>query len=403
MKFKYQARTKEGELQLGFVEAAGRDAAVNILASHDLFILSIEGAEKLHWYDRIGSYFGGVKRKDMVVFTRQLATLLEARLALKDALRTLHDQTGHPVLKEAVFQIMQDIDAGLSFSQALERQSTVFSEFFVNMVRTAEVTGNLDEVVGFLADYTEKDSVLVGKARSAMIYPSLVVALFLVVAIVLVTSVFPQLGPVFENADVKLPFVSRALIGAGKFIGTWWPAIAIFIFTLALMALDYFRTEEGRAVWDDLKIRLPVVSKVYMPILIARLSNTSAILLKGGVPVAQAIEIVGNSVDNVLYRDIFRELSDSVRQGVPLSQAIAKYPDYFPPLVSQMLAVGESTGRLDQIFTRLSTFYGREADSLVNNLVDLIQPVLMIVIGLMVGLMFASILLPLFQLTSSIR
>lgn len=390
-------------MQVGYVEAAGREAAVGILTSHDLYILSIESAETVHWYDRLGSYFQGVKRKEMVIFTRQLATLLEAHLALKDALRTLREQTTHTVLREAIFNMIEDIDAGLSFSQALERQNTVFSDFFVSMVRTAEVTGNLEQVMGFLADYTEKDAVLVSKARSAMTYPAIVIVLFVVVAIIMITSVFPQLKPIFEGSNVELPFLTRVLLGTGDFFAKWWSVVTLVVFSLVAMALDYIRTPEGRAIWDDVKIRLPVVNKVYVPVLMARFSNTSGVLLKGGVPVAQAVEIVSTSVDNVLYRDILREASDAVRQGETLSQAIGRYPDFFPPLVSQMLAVGESTGRLDDIFFRLSSFYGREADSLVNNLVDLIQPVLMIGIGLLVGLMFASILLPLYQLTSTIQ
>lgn len=403
MKFKYQARTKDGEMQVGYVEAGTKEAAINILSGHELFILSVESAEKIRWYDRLGSYFGGVKRKDMVIFTRQLATLLEARLPLKEALRTLYEQTSQPILREAVYQIIEDIDAGLSLSQAMERQGKVFSQFFVSMIQTAEVTGNLDEVVGFLADYTEKDSVLITKARSALIYPGIIIGLFGVVAMIMVTSVFPQLGPVFEQSDVKLPAVSRILINSGNFISNWWPVLILLLFTFVIMALDYFRTEEGRAFWDDLKIRLPLLGKIYLPITIARVSNTASILLKGGVPVAQALEIVSNAVDNVLYRDFLREVSDAVRQGETISQSMAKYPDYFPPLVSQMLAVGESTGRLDQIFTRLSTFYSREADNVINNIVDLIQPILMIGIGIMVALLFASILLPLYQLTSSFR
>ncbi len=403
MKFKYQARTKGGEMQVGYVEAGSKEAAINILSGHELFLLSLESSEKIRWFDRLGSYFGGVKRKDMVIFTRQLAALLEASIPPKESLRTLYEQTSHPILREAVFQVIEDIDAGLSLSQAMERQGTVFSGFFVSMIRTAEVIGNLDEVVGFLADYTEKDSVLITKARSALIYPGIVIGLFGVVAMIMVTTVFPQLGPVFEQSNVKLPAISRFLINSGNFISTWWPVLIFLFFALVIMALDYFRTEEGRAFWDDLKIRLPLLGKIYLPITIARVANTASILLKGGVPVAQALEIVSNAVGNVLYRDFLREVSDAVRQGGTISQSMAKYPDYFPPLVSQMLAVGESTGRLDQIFTRLSTFYSREADNVINNIVDLIQPILMIGIGIMVALLFASILLPLYQLTSSFR
>lgn len=401
MKFKYQAKTKTGELQVGFVDAVSKDSAVSILTSHELFILSLESADKRRWYEGLTSYFDRVKRKDMVVFTRQLATLLEARLPLNSALKTLYEQTNQPTLKEAVYQINEDIDAGLSFSQALDHQGEIFSPFFISMVRSAEVTGNLNEVTGFLADYVEKEDVLITKARSAMIYPGIVIGLFATVAVVLVTVVFPQLKPVFEEGGVELPFLTSMLINSGDVIGRWWPLIALGLFVILVLILDYIKTPEGRAFWDEMKIRLPIVSKVHVPITITRFSNAAAILLKGGVPLAQSIEIVSQTIDNTLYQDLLRSVSEEVRQGVPLSEAIERYPDYFPPLVSQMLVVGESTGQLDKMFTRISVFYNREADNVINNIVDLIQPVLMIGVGLMVGLLFASVLLPIYKLTAT--
>jgi len=403
MKFRYQAKTKEGEPQVGFVEAGDREGAQAILTGHGLFILELEEAERVRWYDRIAAYFTRVRRKDMVIFTRQLATLLEARLPLNSALTTLREQTAKATLRDAVAQVAQDVDSGLSFSQALERQSGVFPSFFVSMIRSAEVTGNMDQVAGFLADYTEREAVLVDKARSALIYPAIVVILFIAVALIMVTVVFPQIRPVFESAGVALPAFSLALIGIGTFISRWWIVMLIVFVVLALMGIDYVRTPEGRAVVDDLKVRLPIVRRVYLPITVTRFANALAMLIRGGIPVAQAVEIVGETVDNVFYRDLLREVSQNIRQGQALSEAIARHPDYFPVLVSQMLVVGEQTGKLDQILMRVAAFYGRESDTIANNLVELIQPVLMVGIGVLVGLLFAAILLPLYQLTSSIQ
>ena len=401
MKYRYQAKTKTGEMQVGFVEAMNKDMAVNILTSHELFVTLLEPAEKKYWYEGITSYFEKVRRKDMVIFTRQLATLLEARLPLNTALKTLYEQTNQPILKEATYQIAEDIDAGSAFSQALERQGDLFSNFFVSMVRSAEVTGNLNEVMGFLADYIEKEDILITKARGALIYPGIVIGLFVAVSVILVTVVFPQLKPVFEQGGVELPFITKILINSGGIIGKWWPVLGLGAFLLFIVILDYVKSPEGQAFWDEMKIRLPIISKVHVPVTITRFSNAAAILLKGGVPLAQSVEIVSHTIDNVLYQDLLREVSEEVRQGIPLSEAIAKYPDYFPPLVSQMLVVGESTGQLDKMFNRISIFYGREADNVINNIVDLIQPILMIGIGLMVGLLFASVLLPIYKLTAT--
>ncbi|MEK7195201.1 MAG: type II secretion system F family protein [Patescibacteria group bacterium] len=403
MKFKYQARTKEGELQVGVVEAGSREAAANILAGHDLFVLSVESAEKPFWLEGIFSYFGRVKGKDMVVFVRQLATLLEARLPLNSALKTLYNQTGHTILREAVFQMAEDIDAGLSFSQAMERQGNVFPQFYIEMIKAAEITGNLNEIMGFLADYSEKESILMSKAKSAMVYPAIVIFLFLVVAFIMVSFVFPQIAPVFEQSDVQLPIYTRILLGSGTFLGKWWPALILGVFFLGVLALDWSRTPEGKSIIDDAKIKLPILNKIFLPVVMTRFSDATALLIHGGIPIAQALEVIGHMIGNVLYRDIFHDIAESVRRGETLSQSVAKYPDYFPPLVSQMMAVGERTGTIEQVMKRLAGFYSREADSVINNLVDLIQPVLMIGIGVLVAFMFASILIPLYSLTSTLR
>ncbi|MEN9342329.1 MAG: hypothetical protein RIQ54_585 [Candidatus Parcubacteria bacterium] len=403
MRFKYQAKNKEGELQVGFVEAVTKEAAASILSSHSLFILSIESNEKTHLYDRIASYFSGVGAKDLTVFSRQMATLLEARLPLSSVLKTLYEQTTHPSLKQAIGQVNDDVTAGLSLSQSLERQSDIFSGFFVSMIRSAEVIGNLEEVSGFLADYMEKEYALTIKARSALIYPAIVVFLFLAVAFIMITFVFPQIGPIFEQSGVALPFFTQVLIGSGVFLATWWPLFLILGLLVVIVGLDYFQSSEGRALWDDVKIKLPVVNRVYLPLTMARLCNVMSMLLRGGVPVNQALEISGQTINNVLYRDLFNDISEDVRQGRPLSASIARYPEYFPVLVSQMLVVGEATGQIDKMFSRLGKFYERESDSTISNVVDLIQPVLMIVIGLLVGILFASVLVPLYKLTSAIQ
>ncbi len=402
MKFKYKAKTKEGELQVGFVEAGSRDSALSVLGAHDLFTLSLESAEKPGFYDGLVSYFNRVRRKDMIIFTRQLATLLEARLPLSSALKTLYEQTKQPTLKEAVLQISEDIDAGLAFSQAMERQENIFPQFYIEMVQAAEITGNLNEVAGFLADYTEKEGILAGKVSSALVYPSLVLGLFVAVGFIMITFVFPQIGPVFTQSGVELPVYTRVLLNTGAFLAKWWFALILVLSVLFLLFLDYIRTPEGRAFLDDAKVKLPLVSKIYFPVVITRFSNAVAMLIHGGIPIAQSLEIISHMVGNVVYEEVMHEVAESVRRGELLSQSIAKYPEYFPPLVSQMVAVGETTGKLEQIFVRIANFYSREADNVANNLVDLIQPILIIGIGIMVAFLFASILVPLYNLTSGI-
>ena len=403
MKFKYQARTKQGESQVGFVEAASRDMAAQILSGHDLFVLSVEEAEKPNIFDRISSFFSRVKRKDMIVFSRQLATLLEAQLPLNNALTVLSQQTVNLTLKDAILQAKEDIDAGLSFSQALERQTNIFPSYYIEMIRAAEVTGNLGEVTNFLADYTQKEGELASKAASAMIYPAIVLALFVVVAFILITFVYPSLGSVFAQNNVSLPWYTQFLLNTGNFLNKWWPVVVVGVVVFGFILFDYIVTDEGKAIIDEMKIRLPLLKKVYLPLVMARFGNSAALLVHGGVPIAQSLEIISHMVGNTLYQDVIHDVADDVRKGVLLSESLSKYPNYFPDLVSQMVAVGETTGKTEEMFTRLSGIYTRDATELTNNLVDLIQPLLIISMGIMVGLLFASILIPIYNLTSNIH
>ena len=398
MKFKYSARTKTGEMQAGFIEAINKESAFNTLSGHNLFILSLEAEAKKGGLDEIFSFLNRVKKKDLVIFTRQFATLLEAEIPLSDALKTLYAQTKNAKLKETIFEISSDIDAGLSLSQALERHGKVFSEFYINLIRSAEVTGRVQESMIFLADYLEKDMALMGRIRNALIYPAFVILLFIAVVGILLVVVFPQLKPIFEDTGVELPFVTKILLGSGDFLISWWWAIAAILGVGGLALIDYLRTEEGKIVLDNFLIKLPLLGPLFQKLYVARFAQSAQVLIKGGIPVAQAIEISGHTVDSAVYREALKQVADGVRRGELLSQAIAGNTEVFPPLLSQMTAVGESTGRLDDMLDRIAIFYSREVDSTVGNLVELIQPAVMVAIGVMVGVLFAAVLLPIYDL-----
>lgn len=403
MKFRYQARTKEGELQVGFVEAGSYESAEKILTSHNLFILLLEEVEKPNFFTRLLNFFNRVKLKDLVIYYRQMAVLFESQLPLNRILETLYNQTSNSELKEATYQVLDDIQKGLSFSQAAEKQNHVFSEFAISMIRSGEVTGNLDKVISFLADYTEREFNLISKAKSASVYPAVIVGVFIIVSAIMVTMVFPQIKPIFEQSGVKLPFFANLLLGVSSILSDWWFVILIFLIILVVLAIDFPQTPDGKALLDELKIRLPLIRKVFLPITMSRFANASALLIKGGVPVAQAMEIVANTINNTIYQDLLFHISNEVKAGMNLSEAIMECGNYyFPELVSQMISVGEATGQLYKMLERIAKFYSHEADTVVSNLSELIQPVLIIGVGILVALLFASILVPLYNLTSVI-
>lgn len=401
MKLKYKARTKDGQLQVGFIEAVTRESAVNSLSAHNLFILSLESAEKKHWYENIFSFLDRVGAKDLMIFTRQFATLLSAKIPLVESLRTLERQTRQPVLKSTIFEITSDIDAGLSLSQSLEKYSNIFSPFYINLIRSAEITGRMEEATSYLADYLEKEVVLVGKVRNALIYPIVVVILFFIVAGIMATIILPNIEPIFVESGVDIPTFTKVILVIGKFLANWWWAVILVVIATIVFIMDYFRTAEGKAVLDELILRIPIFGSLLKRLYVARFAEAISILIKGGIPIAQTLEISSITVGSVVYRDLLHDVAESVRRGELVSQALSKNENFFPPLVAQMVAIGESTGRLEELLERISLFYTREVDTLLNNLVELIQPVLMLVIGVLVGGLFASILIPIYNLVKT--
>lgn len=400
MKFDYKARTKEGELQVGNVEASSRDTALNILLGHGLFVLSLAEEGEAKWYDRILNFFNRVKSDDLMVFTRQFSTLLASQVSLSDSLGSLYKQTTSPILKEAIYEIGNDINAGFALSQALEKHPNVFSEFYVNMVQSAEVTGRLGEVLDFLADYLEKQTLLRSKVKNAVTYPIFVLVLFGAVIVIVVTFVLPQITPIFKDANVQLPFYTQLMIGLGTFIADWWWALLIVVGIFALLLIDYFQSPEGKLVFDELSLRTPILGKMFQKLYIARFAESTRVLIKGGLTIPQAIEISSRTIGNRVYEDLLHSASEQIRKGKLLSKILEEIPE-FPPLVSQLVAIGESTGRLEDLLKKVNDFYTREVDGMVDNLVTLLQPALMVVIGIMVALLFASILIPLYNLTQS--
>jgi len=401
MKLRYKARTKEGELQVGYVEAISREIALNMLAEHDLYVLSLDEAKEGKWYERALNMLNRVRTKDMMIFARQFSALLSAEIPLGDALRTLQRQTKNVTLREILFEISSDIDAGLSLSQALEKHPTVFSPFFVNMIRSAEVTGRMEEAVSFLADYIEKQARLTSKVSSALIYPTFMIAAFVIATAVMLVVFIPSMRPLFEEAGIELPLFTRILIGTSELLADWWFAFVAGIGLIVFIIVDYLRTSEGRIVVDELSLRMPGVGHLLREMYVARLTESVSVLLKGGIPVAQAIEIAGQTIGSVVYRDVLHAVAEDVRRGELLSRSFENHQEFFPPMVSQMIAIGETTGRLDDLLKRVADFYMQEVDRLVNNLVELVQPILIIAIGGLVALLFVSMLKPIYQLVQS--
>lgn len=401
MKFKYQARNKEGELQVGFVESYSQAGAADILVSHGLYVLSLESAEKESLIDNILSVFKRVTLTDQMVFTRQFATLLEAKVSLGDSLKNLQKQTQSTMMQEVIREIAASIESGLSLSQALDRQSQVFSEFYISMVRSAEITGRLEEAVIYLANYLEKQKLWRSRIVNALIYPAILLVMFFGIVILMVTMVLPNIKPILTESGAALPWYTTAVLNGGDFFINWWWAMALVIVPIVMFISEYLRSAEGRVVLDEVLLRMPVFGKLFAKMYVARFAESLGILIQGGIPIAQALEITSRSIGSSVFKDILHEVSDRVRGGELLSTALGRYEFYFPSLVSQMIAIGETTGRLDELLGRVASFYTREVDDIMGRLGELIQPLVIAIIGIFVGFLFASILVPIYNLVKS--
>ncbi|MBI2587958.1 type II secretion system F family protein, partial [Candidatus Azambacteria bacterium] len=329
------------------------------------------------------------------------STLFGADVPLLLALQALRREQSHPRLRDALEEIASDVDGGMSFSKALTKHPDVFSPFFVNLVRSGEVSGKLQEVLSYLADYLEREYEITSKARGALIYPAFVLTGFLIVAIVMVVYVIPQLEGVLTETGQEFPLVTRVLLASSRFFRAFWWLLGILAAGGGYGLFRYLKTPTGRALWDRLKLRLPVLGPIARELYMARFAESLATLIVGGLPITEALGVSADVVGNEVYRGIIREAVTEVRRGETISSVLRRSPEV-PAMVAEMVAIGEQSGRIDAILRKIAAFYQRDVDRALSNLVALIEPVLIVGLGIGVGLLVAAVLLPIYNLTRGI-
>lgn len=401
MQFSYQARTPEGELRKGIVDAPTVDIAIASLQRKNLIVVSVHVAEeKRPLLARSITLFDRVKTRDVVILSRQLATLFQAKVPVVGSLKIIAEETTSALLKKELSAIQDDIQGGSSMSQAMARHPAVFSSFYVNMVRSGEESGKLDEVFSYLADYLERSYELIAKAQNAMIYPAFVLAAFFAVVTLMLVVVVPKLTEIIEETSQELPIFTRVLLAVSKVAQDFW-FIGLLILTIGgIAAWHYSQSNEGQMAFHRLQLSIPLIGGLYRKMYMSRIADNLQTLSSGGIPIIRCLEITADVVGNAVYRAIILDAIEGVKGGATISGAFARYND-IPPLMTQMIRIGEETGRLDQILKSLATFYRKEVDSLVDNLINLIEPILILVLGVVIGGMVAAILLPIYNIASS--
>lgn len=399
MNFTYQARNNKGETVTGTVVAQDQARAEKILADNGLLIIGLKQQQT----DILGSLnpFGHtVNNKELVLFSRQLSTLISARVPIIQALRILQDQITGKYLLFIVGDLISSVENGDSLSSAMAKHGKVFGTVYVSLVKSGEAAGSLDKSLVYLADQLEKDYELKSKVKGAMTYPVFVLGALAVVGVLMFKFVLPNLTSVLKEQGGELPPVSLALISFTDFFGKFWWMVLLGIASVILGGRYYIFTKSGRYQWDRLKIRAPIIGDIFQKIYLARFSRNLSTLVIGGIPIIKALQIVADIVNNVIYRDIILQTVEKISAGKSISEGLTGHRE-FPPIVTQMVKVGEQTAQLDEIMAKLANFYEKEVDTKVGTLTTLLEPIIMIILGIGVGVLVAGILMPIYNMAGT--
>ena len=397
MKFDYQARTKQGEIYTGAIEASSKEAAVSLLRDQGLFPTFLEESTMPVYAQQI-SLFSKVTKKDIVIFSRQLAIMFKSNISLVESLKAISQEVKNNTLKENILTISEDVEAGTLFSKALSRYPKIFSFFYVSVIKSGEISGKLTQSLEYLANHLEKEYHLTSKIRGALMYPALVVFVIILVLVLLVFFVLPTLIDIFDAGGHQLPLATRIIVGLSVWLQTWWLAVLISFIAIILFFIKYFSTGEGRKTFDRMILKIPLVGNFLQMIYLGRFAENFSTLISSGLPAIQSLEITADIINNVHYRQAILRSKDDLSKGQMISLALRRFPELFPSIFIQMTLVGEKTGQLDSVLMNLVDFYQKEIDRTVDSLVSVLEPILIVFLGFVVGGIMISILMPLYQI-----
>jgi type IV pilus assembly protein PilC len=401
MRYRYEAKNTNGGFRQGYIIAQDQAHAEALLTENGLVILTLaEQAEPL--LDRLNIFGIGksVPIKEMVLFARQLSTLIGAQVPLLQSLRILLVQITNEYLKKITQEVIDSIEGGDSLSLSLSRYPEVFGNVFVNVVHAGELSGTLDKSLLYLADQMEKDYELNHKVRSAMTYPIFVLAAVVLVGGFMFIFILPNLESVIIDQGGNIPLTTQLLISFTNFLTRYWWAIIVAFCALVAGFKYALKTVPGRYAWDRFKVSAPILGNIFQKIYLARFSRNLSTLIMGGIPIIKALQIVGELVSNVVYKDIILDAADKLTAGKQISEALMGHKE-IPPIVTQMVQVGEQSATLTSILAKLATFYEKEVDSVIGSLTTLLEPIIILVLGVAVGVLCAGILLPIYTLGTS--
>lgn len=402
MKFIFKAKTRDGQFKEGAIEAASKMAAVDMLQKDNLFPINLEEEAKSRSLERVFSkYYNGVDVKDLMLFFRQFAILVEARVPIVAALNAIYLQVENKYFQKVIKDVTSDIEDGLPFSDALKKHRDVFSHLSVSVIHAGELSGNLKKSVTYVAENIEKNYALSSRVKSAMMYPAIVLVVFAIIAFIVISFIVPKLTLMIKELGTDVPWYTRGVIGLSDFMSTYWWIVGITVLGIAGGLSFYLKTDSGKKEWDYLKLKLPVFGKLFKNVYITRFGENLSVLLSGGIPIIRALTVVSSVIDNSVYEKIFLQAAEEVKKGGNMSDALEKYKE-IPPIVTQMVRIGEESGQIDSTLKYVAEFYEQETDQMAKNLSTLIEPVLMVVIGIAVGFLAFSVIMPIYNMAGQL-
>lgn len=402
MLFKYESITNTGEKKLGTIDASSQDSAISALQRRGLIVSSIkEDVESKGGIMKLSFFEKGVSMKDIVIMSRQISTLFEAQVSALKAFTLLASNTESPALVKVLNTICADIEAGVSISEALSRHPAVFSLFYINMVKAGEESGKLTQTFTYLADYLDRQYQLTSKTKNALIYPGFVIGVFFTVMIMMFVFIVPRLSVIINDSGQAIPFstkivftISDLLVNYGIFIVIGLALFGFYIFRLT-------KSNSGKVYLDRIKISAPIFKSIYTKLYLSRIADNMDTMLSSGITIVRAIELTSVVVGNKIFEDLLKDVGEKIKSGSSLSDAFAMHKE-IPPIMTGMVHVGEETGSLGSILKTLGKFYAREVNEAVDTLVSLIEPIMIVLLGLGVGLLLTSILMPIYNIAGGI-
>ena len=402
MKFSFQAKKTNGEVIIGKIYATNSNAAVAMLQEKGYIPLKIEKQEDVSSIVKdFQRLWEGVSLRELSVFFRQLATLIEAKVSIVSSLQAVGEQTENAFFRIIIGEMVNDIEDGMPFSEAMSRHGEVFENLSISMVKAGELSGNLQRSVLFLAENTEKNYELNAKIKGALFYPVFVFSAALIIGFIVFTVVLPKLTSIFNDMSVVVPWYTIVLMRVGDFMSVYWWLVGLGMIGVIGGTIYYARTEDGKKEWDVIKMKIPVIGMLFKYVYIARFSENLSVLLEGGIPIVRALVIVGEVVNSTVYESVILRAADEVKSGGSMSNVFAR-SEYFPPIVSQMIKIGEDSGKISEVLKHISVFYGKETDRITGNLSTMLEPILITFLGIGVGILVFAILMPIYNMAGQI-